>query len=355
MPSPLTLADSVYMKSAITMDYTAGDFSFGEVALYSGSICFAVSANSTLLNKLKKQGSSQGNSIKLELLIDVSGANFDSWTAVAETSNQFQAAVLQSLDQLPQAIGAQPNYYVIRGLNHLQPSFLSYTDRNGLWNFDAYLTPQMDEIPIEEAGPDSLSISIDDWNPDLAPTYLGKVIVQISSGGQSGVCRYVSSATISNDGLLVHLGLSAPLNIVPENGSTLIFYTREALNPPELPIATHDSAGMVKPNDDFTIELDGTLGLDKTYVQTVNGESPDSNGNVQIQAAIPLETFPFAASSQWDVQHDRGTDNYLLNLYDDTGRPILAEHFPVNSDLVRVVFTTPQAGKAVILFSDPLN
>lgn len=278
-PSDAVLADTPNLiKYTVKLDYLTGPFSYGEIGLFmpNGQM-FACGVFDTLQQK-EAQGTppgSDGESVRFDVYVQTDG-NYAIWLETAETSNQFRMAVLRSLNDLPMAKDAIPNAYIVQGEDSQQSAFLAYTDRNALWNFDAYAYSYTRDMPSAAVSLNSVSVAVGDWDPQMNPAYTGQTILQFASGEVYGVCRYVTTVTLSGDGTRYILGLSAPLTFVPQQVENLLFFSRIPLTTSSiiLPIATASILGGIKVGSTLTVAPDGTLnvGPSGAPVISVNGK-----------------------------------------------------------------------------------
>jgi hypothetical protein len=255
------------------LDYTAGPFTFGEIGLFVGTTLFALAASDTLIQKTPVSSSTEGNSIRIDEYLSIVSTNYAMWLDLTTSSSSFQLAILASVDQLPPPQAATPNAYVISGASPAQSAFQAYTDRNSLWNFDAYAFANQAIIPITGFTTQSVTIALGNYLPTFSPQYFGQVIVEFSSGVNYGICRYVQSVVIS--------GSSATLNFKsiilnpPVVGDSITIFGRQSLSTTivNLPIATTATLGGVIVGSGLQINTTGVLSISPTGypVSSVNG------------------------------------------------------------------------------------
>ncbi len=270
-------------KYSVYLDYGLGPFAFGEFGLFAqGNVLFALGAGNELVQKLQLTSVSQGNSIRLDIYISSVGGNFDIWVDQSTSNNQFRMAVLSSVDALPQSQNAIPNAYIVNGVAANQSAFLAYTNRVGLWNFDAYAFADQATATVTGFDFQSVTIALSDYVLGMNPAYLGEVILEFSTGALYSTCRYISSAVIS--GGFVTLGFDAPLMKTPIVGDKFIVFGRQALSTtiPNLPIASHTLLGAVIVGDTITVDETGLINVAPTAfpVTSVN----DQVGDVELTA-----------------------------------------------------------------------
>jgi hypothetical protein len=273
---PLAVSGNIVKYSGY-LDYPLGPFSFGEMGLFVGTTLFALAANQVLIPKVALTSTSVGNAIRLDSYVSVVGTNYEMFLDLAETSNSFRVAVLGSVDQLPQPQNATPNVYTISGATSQQSAFFAYTDRAGLWSFDAYAYANQAQATVVGFDSQSVTIAIADYVPGMSPAYFGAAILEFSTGALYGLCRYIQTAVISGGN--VTLGFASPLAIQPVVGDKFIVFGRQALSTtiPNLPIASHTVLGAVIVGTTLTVTNTGLLNVDPTAfpVTSVNGQTGD--------------------------------------------------------------------------------
>jgi hypothetical protein len=282
-PSPYVVINANVVKYSIYLDYPAGPFEFGEFGLFtSNGTLFALAALDALVDKLPSSDNG-GNSIRMDVYLSMVATNYAMWLDYGTSNNQFAMAVLGSVDQLPAPQDATPNAYVITSATAFQSSFLAYTDRTGLWNFDAYDYANQASATVVSADSQSVTITTAQYNPDMNPTFAGQVIVEFSSGQLFGICRYVTSAVESGGN--VTLGFDNPLMQTPNAGDTFNVLVRQALTVDEpIPPATTSVIGGVIVGASLTVTDTGLLNVNDSVipypVTTVSGQT----GAVVIEA-----------------------------------------------------------------------
>ena len=260
--SPFVAANANVVKYSAYLDYPLGPFSFGELGLFTtNGTLFALAASDVLISKIPLTSQGTGNSIRLDIYLSMVGTNYEMWLDLAESNNQFQMAILGSPDQLPQPQNATPNAYIISGVGAGQAAFLAYTDRSGLWNFDAYAYADQASATITGFDTHSVTIALSQYVTGMNPAYLGAVILEFSTGSLYGICRYVSSAVTS--GSFVTLGFDNPLMLTPVVGDQVIVYGRQSLSTtiPNLPVATTSVLGGVIIGDTLTVTSEGLINV----------------------------------------------------------------------------------------------
>jgi hypothetical protein len=119
--------------------------------------------------------------------------NYEMWLDYADTNSDFRMATLNSPDQLPPTAQASPNAYVITGAQEGSSAFLAFTDRTGLWNFDAYAFAYQQAATIVACDAQSVTIANAPFIQEMLDPYYGQIICQFASGANYSICRYVST------------------------------------------------------------------------------------------------------------------------------------------------------------------
>lgn len=274
-PSSFLVINANVFKYSVYLDYDLGPFQFGELGLYTESgVLFALASNSVLLTKEPEAaGVFSGNSIRLDIYLSIVGQNYAMWLDYASSSNNFQMAVLQSVDSLPQPQNATPNAYIVTGATSEQSAFMAYTSQTGLWNFDCYQYANQAAATVTAFTPNSITISQSQYVPGMTPAYLGATIIEFSSGALYGICRYVSNTTLSGGNAI--LTFDNPLLLTPKIGDTVVAFGRQALSTtiPNMPIATTSTLGAIIVGGTLTVTPSGMLNVAASSypVLSVNG------------------------------------------------------------------------------------
>jgi hypothetical protein len=280
--SPLAVSANLVSYSSY-LDFDLGPFQFGEIGLFVGSVLFALATGSAPISKIPPAAGVSGNAIRIDMYVSVVGTNYAMWLNLAESNNEFQMAVLTSPDLLPQSSQAIPNAYVVSGAVTGQNAFLAYTDKTGLWNFDAYQFGSQVSAPITGSDSRSVTIALSNYSTEMSPAYFGQVILQFTTGTLYSTCRYVQSAIISGE--FVTLGFDSMIASQPAVGDTIQVVVRlddTEVNP--IPIATTSQLGGIIVGQYLTIQSNGTLSVNTAGwpypVTSVSGQT----GAVVIQA-----------------------------------------------------------------------
>jgi len=316
-PSDPVAVNGNTVQYSAYLDYSVGDFDWGEFGLFmqNGDL-FALGTGDALIAKIKQTSLLTGNSIRLDVYLNMVGTNYEMWLDLANTNNNFRIATIQSIDYLPSSANAVPNVYIVQSAEATQTSFQAYTDRQGLWNFDAYAYSTTAALPLTvvSATNTSVDIALGSYDPSMAPTYLGQRIIQFNSGNLYSICRNVLSIVPS--GSTATINFATPLAIVPVVGSTFFYYNRDPFTTTNVsvPPATTTSLGLVQIGAGIDVTPAGIISVDRdtipdgvvfsvnTFqgdvvltaadipgtVRSVNGVSPDGSGNVTIATGYTL-------------------------------------------------------------------
>lgn len=283
VPSAPVASNANVVKYSAYLDYDLGSFAFGEIGLFTSTgVLFALATGNEQLFKIALSSIGAGNSIRIDIYLSMVNANYEMWLDLAESNNEFRAAVLGSVDQLPPPKDATPNLYIVSGAASNQSAFQAYTDRSGLWNFDAYEYSNQASATIVACDFQSVTIALSEYVPGMSPAFFGQVILEFSTGALFGICRYVKTAVIS--GNQVTLGFNNALMIKPIVGDKFVVFGRQALSTtiPNLPIATSSALGAIIVGDTLTVDATGLVNVKTSSfpVSSVN----DKTGDVQLVA-----------------------------------------------------------------------
>lgn len=281
-PSQYFIVNANVVKYSVLLDYNLGPFDFGEIGIFTSTgVLFALATGDELLHKIPIS-LQNGNSIRIDIYLSMVGQNYEMWLDYADTNSNFRMAVLNSVDNLPPVAQAAPNAYIISGATAGQSSFMAYTDRLGLWNFDCYAYSMQRSATIRAFDAQSVTIDNADYVDTMASAYFGEVIAEFSTGINYSICRYVSAVVKGTTQTVI--SFSNPLMTLPIVGDQIIFFARQQLSTtiPNLPIATSTTLGAIKVGTSLTITADGTLNVAPTAypVTSVNGKT----GDVQLTA-----------------------------------------------------------------------
>jgi len=274
VPSSPSVVSANVVRYSIYLDYDIGPIEFGEAGFFVNNILFALAVSS---EPISKTSGDTGSSLRLDAYLSVVGTNYEMWLDYAESNNQFQMSILGSVDQLPSPQNSTPNVYIISGRTSGQSAFQAYTDRLGLWNFDAYQYANRATATVVEFASSSVTINLSDYIEGMSPSYIGEVILQFVTGVLYGTCRYVSNAVISGNNAT--LSFENPLMMLPITGDQFVIFSRQILSTTiaNLPVATTFTLGGIIVGDTLTVKEDGTLNVSPSEypVTSVNGKIGD--------------------------------------------------------------------------------
>lgn len=272
LPSAPLVANANVVKYSAYLDYNLGPFAFGEIGLFVGTTLFALATGDELVQKVAITGTSTGNAIRIDEYLSVVSTNYAMWLDLSTSNNEFQMAILGSVDQLPPSAQATPNAYIISGATSQQSAYQAYTDKSALWNFDAYQYANQATATITSFTSQSVTIALTDYIAGMTPAYFGQVILQFSTGALYSICRYVLNTVTS--GSFVTLNFHSQLMLSPVVGDKVVVFGRQALSTtnPNIPVASHTQLGGVIIGTTLTVNS-GLIDVDTTQypVQSVNG------------------------------------------------------------------------------------
>lgn len=242
--SPPMAVNANVVKYTFALDTTVGNFDWGEIGYFYQGGLFALAVSNTLEQK-RKTGVTLGNQVRVDAFLTVVGTNYTMIVDEADSAATSQITSLSTIDQLPPTNQTTPNFYIISAASQSQSAVLAYTDRLGLWNFDAYQYASAAKATITAADSMSVTIAMADYTPSMTPSYFGEVILQFVTGSLYSICRYVKTA-IQSGGSVV-LGFDTPLAITPQVGAKVQVYSRVAQSAaPDIPIATASVVGGIR-------------------------------------------------------------------------------------------------------------
>lgn len=321
--SPEDIVSGNVIRYSVILPYDVGPFDFGEVGLYTdGGLLFALGVTDTVMHKTTSASPEGPNAIRLDAYLSSIGSVYDMWLDVAETSNAFQMAVLNSVDQLPTGANSVPAAYIVRGKG-LGDSFRAYTDGNGLWNFDEYVVGDT-EATVVTADLISLTLPLAAYFGYTGITSDGDMLIEFSSGQNFSTVRIVHNAVIS--GPNITLIYKTPLTQAPIPGDQFLIFKRRSGTQYVLPIASSTVLGGVKIGAGITITADGTIsaqGGGSSYtlppattsvlggVIIGNGLAVQGNGLVSVKPATTAQIGGLKVGTTLTVQSD-GTVDYTL-------------------------------------------
>ncbi len=317
---PVEISANLVRYSAL-QDLSVGDFQFGEFGLFVGATMVAIGVSDTLISKVKTTTGLDGNFLRLDAYLDMVGTNYTMWLNFGDSANPFAMPSVQNVDQLPPTHQSVPNAYVVNSVSNNQEAFFAYSDRTGLWVFDAYKysTTIGNRYTIVSATSVSVTITGASLAPDLTPTIFGDRIVQFASGQVYSICRNVLTVTPDLANNQVTLGFQTPLAIVPVAGDEFLVYNRDPLatNTVQVPPATTTSLGVIQVGAGLAITTAGILSVDRTtipdgIVYSIAGIEPDGTP-VQRQGDVTLTWRDVGAIRSVNSQLPDANGNVVIN------------------------------------------
>ena len=218
LPGHPVLENQNTLKYPLYIGDSIGPVTYGEIGLYYNSTLYAICVYEVLVTKLPLDPVlNTGGASVTEFYVPIVSSNYEMYVNSAQ-ANTYKASVLSSVADLPFSTTTTTNFFVIQG----QPRpFIAFTDRVGEWNFSDWRA-QGDKTILSG----DLNTLVVARNPDFYVT--PKMIVQVTSGQDFGLCRQTESVTMDGNGDLV-LGLDVPLGraITPGEKVTLFSNTNE--------------------------------------------------------------------------------------------------------------------------------
>lgn len=285
---PNIINANVYQYS-VMLDYTVGPFYFGEIAYYdSTNQCVAIAVSETTIEKRAMRNASSGNSLRLDAYLSMVGGTYNTWADSIGSDIKFQIPILETIDNLPPVKDSDPNCYVVSPMSADSSSTLVYSAGDtGLWHFDCYQFSNMRAFTVKSATATTITLNADSMTPeekqDLVPLYTGDKVVEFSSGNCYSICRVVKSVALQSKS--VTISFRTPLAIIPAAGDTILYFSRTEISKNTLvvPIASEEAVGGIRLGDqNFTIDLDGVLHLSYNPIKSINGLTPDEDGNLEL-------------------------------------------------------------------------
>ena len=273
----VTLTANV-VKYQIALDYTIGDFKFGEFGLYVNGQCVAVGVDTEEIEKVKYLSRDIGNAIVIDIYLQMTNGNYIMWADALKPGDQVAVAVVQAVDYLPAVSSSGPNMYIVAPVNANQADTLAYTSNTGLWAFDNYQYENSHEFTITQCTPNAVIIDTHGLENDrlqqLSPAYAGQTIFEFISGKNISICRTVTTFVIGNG--TSTFSFNVPLAIMASAGDRIRVYSRQRLSITDtiIPIASDTTLGGIIVGDGLEITYDGILSVDFP-VTSVNGQYGD--------------------------------------------------------------------------------
>mgnify|MGYP000870077249 CR=1 FL=1 len=187
-PSLPVVAGPNLLRYTAVVDSTVGQFAYGELGLFlPGGQLFAIGATSSLQYK----DSGNGNNLVVDCFIPVTGANYDAYTAIANSAASLDVVVAGSIDSLPDAASAQTNIFIVPSRVMPNKASLVASALNGLWSLQGYVDGHATGVATSSG----VTVSVSSWNtiPAIDPEFPGQLVFQATSGPNAGVLRSILS------------------------------------------------------------------------------------------------------------------------------------------------------------------
>jgi len=197
--------DSNTVEYIIRSNESIGDFTFGEIGLYTASgVLFAIAALETLQPKIRSLGPQVGNIVEIECRIVLT----TNVTAVFQfpinsNSNELipEIANLQLLDT-PSTSGS--NVFIVHDIDDCGNSGIAYRHNNFEWSFSTHLCNFVGTIGAGTTNTSIVSSSLTYDNISETDVIIPKkYILQFTTGALKGTLKYIDSR-ISSTTILVN-------------------------------------------------------------------------------------------------------------------------------------------------------
>jgi hypothetical protein len=229
-PSLPTLEGSNSVKYSVVLG-PGLEFFFGEVGLYKGAVLVAVGVFEVETQKLALNTETDtGGTMVLDFHLPIVSTNYEMWASATASNSTLRAPSLQRPSELPSSRGALPNLYVIQPADITQNSYLAYTDRIGLWNFENFVPTGL--LTISDSTVTSVTVPAGSEIPlgsfRIVPE--GEIIIQFASGQWFSAVRYLTRVVPASGGK-VSLVFSSPIPSAAVSGDKLTVYTKIETTP----------------------------------------------------------------------------------------------------------------------------
>lgn len=200
LPGLPVIANQNTIKYPLYLGDTLGPFTYGEIGLFYNTTLYAVCVFDTLVTKNPLDPVAHtGGAVVNDLYVPIVSTNYEMYANNAQ-ANAFKASVLSSVAELPYSRTTTTNLFVIQAL---PKAFLAYTDRVGEWHFDGWRTQGVKTVVSGDLN--TLVVS-----PTPNFYVLEKMMIQVTSGQDFGLCREIESVGLNGSGDIV-IGLTVPL------------------------------------------------------------------------------------------------------------------------------------------------
>lgn len=187
-PSSPVVQASNLVKYTVFLDFSLGNFNFGEVALYApGNVLFAIGTSTTQIPKVKSTVNTDGNSLSIDCYVTTSGTTYSIYAELGNSDININIPALPGIDTLPPAYLAIPNTYQVSSPGQLA-SVLAFSN-NSRWSVTGYDT----EIhPILNIAAGSTASTLVFTQVATNPTTVGELLIQGVTGLNAGSIRVIS-------------------------------------------------------------------------------------------------------------------------------------------------------------------
>jgi len=214
LPNPPVAVPPNNIRYTVMIGESAGPFQFGEIGLFYNNTLFAICVFDQPVTKLPLDTvSDTGGNFQADIYLPTGGGNYEMWVTIAQ-QNVLAIPVQAAPDALPSSSGAVPNVSVIQ--THYG-TFLAYTDRIGLWNFEGFAVSST--ATIASATLNSITLT----NGGVVPQ--ASQLFQVTSGVEYSACRSITAVATNGSGQSV-VSFSAPFAVAPGAGDTVNFYVK---------------------------------------------------------------------------------------------------------------------------------
>jgi len=190
--SSVTTINNDTIHVIVTLDQSVGDFSFGEIGLYStDGFLFALGTLPTLQNKRATvTGVQVGDVIKLDIYIVQTGVGAAVNVVLTSVTNA-QLVTIPSVDSLIPPIVSGSNAYLTSDLDYAGAQILAMADTDYFWTFPGFRR-MFSGTSTSVGTTTTLECSALTAN-DVNDVSAGRYIVEITSGTYAGYCRNVTA------------------------------------------------------------------------------------------------------------------------------------------------------------------
>lgn len=201
LPGLPVIANQNTIKYPLYLGDNLGPFTYGEVGLFYNSTLYAICVFDTLVTKNPLNPVTHtGGAVVTDIYVPIVSSNYEMYANNVQ-ANAFKASVLSSVAELPYSQTTTNNLFVIQDL---PKAFLAYTDRVGEWHFDGWRTQGKKNLVSGDLNTLVLEPTPDFYVQD-------KMMIQVMSGQDFGLCREIASVTLDGSGNQV-VGLTVPLS-----------------------------------------------------------------------------------------------------------------------------------------------